>query len=127
MVWSIGDVTLPYGPSDISDDVECDTDELQLDGDEAIVFATAPGIRIVTFSGSICDPVGSPAKRDIEEDYCSILRSYQGTTQDVVNPSGTYTATWYVKKVAFSEVAEGEMAKVSYVITLWLASSVEVM
>jgi len=126
MPWSIGAVTFPYGPADISDDCDCQTDSLQLDGDEAVIFATAPGVRVVVWSGTICDP-SYPTKRALEGQYCSILRGYQGSSRAVVNPSGTYTGSWYIKKVSIAEQAEGELAKVSYTIIMWLGSDLEVL
>jgi hypothetical protein len=125
MPWSIGDVTLPFGPTDVSDDSDCQTESLPLDGDEAVVFATAPGIRVVTLTGYVC-AVACPTKADLEADYCSVLRGYQGTVQVVVSPYGAYTGSWYIKKVAFTEQAEGLLARVGYTIVLWLGSSTEV-
>jgi len=125
MSWVIGDVTLPYAPTEISDDSDCDTDSLALDSEESVVFSKAPGIRIVIWSGSIYDPA-SPTKQDLESDYLSALRGYQGTVQGVSNPSGAYTADWYIKKVSFSEQAEGELARISYSIVMWLGSDVEI-
>jgi hypothetical protein len=43
-----------------------------------------------------------------------------------VCPSGAYTGTWYIKKVAITEQAEGTLAKVGYTITMWLGSGLEV-
>ena len=79
----------------------------------------------MTFSGSIFD-VNSPTKADLEANYCSILRGYQGTVQAVVSPSGAYTASWYIKKVVFIEQSEGTLARVFYTIIMWLGSAVEV-
>ena len=122
MVWSIGSVTLPFAPTDIADDSDCETDNLPLDGDESIVFADASTIRVVTLSGSIADS-NYPTKADLESAYCSTLRGYQNTIQAVVSSSGAYTASWYIKKVSFSEVAEGAFARVGYTIIMWLGSA----
>jgi hypothetical protein len=126
MVWSIGAVTLPFGPKDIADDSDCVTENLPLDGAESIIFATAPGIRVVTLTGSIFDR-NNPTKADLETAYCSTLRGYQGTVQAVVSSSGAYTASWYIKKVAFTEQAEGQLARIGYTIIMWLGSSTEVL
>lgn len=125
MVWSIGTVTLPFAPKEISDDSDCKTDTLDLDGDESIVFATAPGVRIVILSGSLFNP-DYPTKAQLESAYCSTLRSYQDTVQEVVSPSGAYTESWYIKKVAFTEEAEGALARIRYNIVMWLGSATEV-
>jgi hypothetical protein len=124
--WTIGGVTLPYGPTEISDDVECETDSLQLDADEAVVFATAPGLRVVIWSGSVCD-VNYPTKRDLDGMYGAALRSMQGLEVAVSNPSGAYTGNWYIKKVSLNEQAEGSLAKVGYSIVMWQGSGVELL
>ena len=125
MSWVIGDVTLPYAPTEISDDSDCDTDSLALDSEESVVFSKAPGIRIVIWSGSISD-LACPTKADLESAYLSDLRGYQGSVQSVSNPSGAYTADWYIKKVSFNEAAEGSLARVTYSIVMWLGSDVEI-
>jgi hypothetical protein len=126
MAWSIGSITLPSGPKDIADDSDCETDSLPLDGAESIVFATAPGMRIVSWSGSLFDS-SSPTKADLESDYCAALRGFQGTSQSVVSPSGAYTGTWFIKKVTLSEQAEGTLARISYTIIMWQGSFTEVL
>jgi len=126
MSWVIGSVTLPYGPNQITDDVDCETDTLDLDGLAAILFATAPGIRIVTWSGSISE--ASHNKADLETDYGSPLRAMQGTEQTVASPSGAYDGDWLVKKVSFREQAEGSIvARILYTIVLWQGSDLVVL
>jgi len=125
MVWSIGSVTLPYGPSEISDDGDCETENMPLDGGQPIIFSKSPGMRVVVWSGTIRDSSYS-TKRALESHYCSVLRGFQGAAQAVVCPSGAYTGTWYIKKVAITEQAEGTLAKVGYTITMWLGSGLAV-
>jgi hypothetical protein len=125
-VWVIGSVTLPYGPSQISDEVDCQTDSLDLDGVAPILFATAPGIRVVSWSGSIS--AASHSKANLETDYGGPLRGMQGTSQSVTSGSGAYDGTWLVKKVSLREVAEGDkVVRLMYTVVLHMGSALVVL
>jgi hypothetical protein len=124
--WTIGSVELPYSPNQISEEVDCQTDSLELDGVAAILFATAPGIRVLTISGSIAE--NGSDKADLETDYIADLRAMQGTEQTVASPSGAYDGDWLVKKVSFREQAEGSIvARILYTIVLWQGSDLVVL
>ncbi len=126
MSWKIGSVTLPYGPAQISDEVDCSEENLPQDGQQPILFSTGPGIRAVTWSGSISE--AAHTKADLETDYGAPLRSMQGTTQTIDSPSSAYDGTALVKKVGLREVAEGDkVVRLMYTIVLHYATTIVVL
>ena len=126
MTWSIGSVTLPFGPNQISDENDCTEDSMQADGAAPILFAVGPGIRVVTWSGSIAE--AAHTKANLNTDYGVPLRAMQGTSQTVVSGSGAYDGTWLVKKVTLREVAEGtKVVRLLYIVVLHAGSTLVVL
>jgi hypothetical protein len=116
--WTIGDVEFPFSPSQISDEVDADSEEFPLDGAPSVLFGLGKGVREVIISGTIY--LAGLGKTVIESTYAGPLRLYQGTQQTIESPSGTYDGDWLVKKVSFKEQAEGStLARIFYTITLW--------
>ena len=126
MAWVIGLVTLPFGPTQISDEVECRSETMPFDGAEDLLFSTGKGVRVVTWSGSISE--AAHTKANLETDYASTLRGYQGTTQTIDSPSSAYDGTALVKKVVFREQAEGSsVVRILYTIVLHYATTITVL
>lgn len=116
--WVIGGITFPFGPSQISDEVDSISEEFELDGIASILFGKGKGVRMVMISGTIY--LAGLDKIGIEANYASPLRDFQGTQQTISSPSGTYDGDWLVKKVSFKEQAEGSIIlRIKYTITLW--------
>jgi len=126
MAWSIGTVTLPYGPTQISDEVDCHTETFDVDGAEDILFATGKGVRTVTWTGFIHE--AAHTKSNLSTDYAAPLRAYQGTTQSIVGGNTGYSGTALVKKVAIREQAEGDkVIRIFYTIVLQYATTIVVL
>ena len=126
MTWQIGSVTLPYGPSQITDEVECHTETMPIDGAQDILFSTGKGVRVVTWSGFISE--AGHTKTNLSTDYGAPLQAYQGTSQSITGGNTGYSGTALVKKVTLREQAEGDkVVRIFYTIVLHYATTLVVL
>lgn len=115
MTWSIGSVTLPYGPESCTESKRDGVKTLVLQGN---VSAASKSTLFSTYINPLIALVAKVEVFDIDDDD-PIMLITNGATVTVVSPDGRYDGTWVFVDANFREVAEGTNVKrATYILTL---------
>ncbi len=123
--WTIGTVTLPYGPERVDVSGPPKIEMFDLDGDEPIAEVVAPATNGITLYGTISS--STPTKSTLNSSYISGLLAARGTSVSVTDPDSTYSETYLVADVKISDETQGSYVRFRYTITLQVVTSVNVL
>ncbi len=120
--WTIGSVTLPYGPERIDVVGPPKIEMFDIDGDEPIAEVVAPATKGIVLYGTVSSPTSS--KSTVNGSYISGLLTARGTSASVTDPDGIYSGTYLVADVKITDESQGAYVRYRYTVTLQVVTSV---
>ncbi len=123
--WTIGTVTLPYGPERIDIGKPPKIEDFDLDGEDPIATVTVPATNDITLHGTISSNTAS--KSEVNTNYIADLLSQRGTSISVTDPADIYSGTYLLADAKITDESQGNYTRYKYTITLRTVTSVNVL
>ncbi len=120
--WTIGSVTLPYGPERVNIAGPPKVEYMELDGDDPIATVLIPATNGLVLNGTVSSVAGN--KSTVNSTYVAPILAARGTSISVTDPDGIYSGTFLLKNAVFSDESIGNYVRYRYVITLEVVKSV---
>ena len=120
--WTIGSVTLPYGPERIDIGRPPKIEDFELDGDEPIAEVVTPATKDITLYGTVSSKTSS--KSTVNSTYIDALLTQKGTSISCTDPDGIYSGTYLLADAKISDESQGSYVRYRFVTTLRVVTSV---